>query len=482
VYRYFLKRRCERFLAKICLMIVSLAIVSQCQSPKCSQLVAAGYSIQFPSHVYRVTTFGPAGPNQLHVFFDENDNQVTDPSVLQQLASGAWTHDNVIVPPDARNGASLVTSLIQTSVQIETYTTVQELLARSMAEALKAAATGGVTASEAVENLTVGMLKSELLSSPRSFLILSAREGLTASLNAYSQMLAVPFPASNATVFRIEDLNAIKGFYLQAYALYLPNSALAAKLMPNASQMTDQALTSFIGQLFTVTPGFSAANDNQVLTLRSLLTLQKGIANLGTGLTALQDYSQDLNLVLNLANAEQRTISQLAIAAANSCIGPDGRPLIPAQVNSNSDPSVPDAIQTALTKSYPGWSFVKTYNPSETRGVCPLVKSPFPPYFISGDFDGDGKTDYAALISYAGKGIVVVFLARGAGFQAFPVFSTPYIPDTLMVLPAGWTYKDSSPKHFGTLALASVGIFGCEHGAIAFTYRRGAFVEVDTGE
>jgi len=282
----------------------------------CGQAVDAGYSILLQGHLYKVKTTGSAGPNQIHVFFDEKGVQVADSQLLQQLASAAWTRENVIVSPDARNGGNRVSGILGTSRALQGYSVVQDALARAMVEALEAGVTGGASLTKAVPNITVGILQSQLRSAPQTVFTLAAQHGLEMSADAYNQMNAVPLPPADATALIATDLSKIKDLYIQARSLELPYEALAAKLMPTSgSQLTNQAFASAISELIP-SVGLKAT---EIVTLQSLFDFQKSVANLSGSLPALQAYSQNLKLALNLADANNRTISEWATKSRSAC-------------------------------------------------------------------------------------------------------------------------------------------------------------------
>jgi hypothetical protein len=136
------------------------------------------------------------------------------------------------------------------------------------------------------------------------------------TVDAYNHMEAVPLPPADASVLNAPNLIKIRNFYVQARSLELPYEALAAKLMPtSAAQLTEQAFASAISEIIP-SAGFSST---EKVTLKTLWDFQTSVANLKDTLPALAAYSQNLNLALNLAAANDRTISQWAGAAANSC-------------------------------------------------------------------------------------------------------------------------------------------------------------------
>jgi hypothetical protein len=259
---------------------------------------------------------GSAGPDQKPYFFNENGTQVTDSLLLTQLATAVWTHDNVIASADARNGSGRVSAILGTSKTLQNYRNVQDVLARGMVEALEAAVTDGASLSKAVPNLTKGVFFNQVKSAPKIVFVVAAQRGLEASLTAYKQMEAVPLPPIDATVLSAPDLVRIKALYLQARTLELPYEALASKLMPTStSQLTNQALASALSELIPSV----GLNSTEQVTLNNLLDFQKSVANLSGSVPALQVYSENLKLALNLADANNSQISRTAANAANSC-------------------------------------------------------------------------------------------------------------------------------------------------------------------
>ena len=282
----------------------------------CSQAADLGYSILLQGHLYKVKGAGPAGPNQLHLFFDEKGTQVTDLNLLQQLAPAAWTRENVIVSADARNGASRVSGILGTSAALQGYGAVQDVLARAMAEAVEAGVTGGASLSKAIRNITLGVLRSQLQNAPKTLFTLAAQRGLEMSASAYKQMEAVPLPPADATVLNAPDLVKVRNFYVQARSLELPYEALAAKLMPtSAAELTQQALASAISELIPS----SRFNSTEQVTLKTLWYFQTSVGSLNTTVPALAAFSQNLNIALNLTAANNRTISQWATVSGTSC-------------------------------------------------------------------------------------------------------------------------------------------------------------------
>jgi hypothetical protein len=157
---------------------------------------------------------------------------------------------------------------------------------------------------------------NQLKNAPKTIFVLTAQRGLEQSLAAYKQMENVPLPPADAPVLNGPDLVRIKTYYSQARTLDLPYAALAAKLMPTtASQLTNQAFASMISELI---PSMGV-NNAEMVTLKRLLDLQKSVGNLRDTLPALQDFSQNVKLALDLAAAENKMASEWATKSASAC-------------------------------------------------------------------------------------------------------------------------------------------------------------------
>jgi hypothetical protein len=284
----------------------------------CSAGTFADYMINLNNHLYRVQSSGPAiGANRKLSFFDLGRTQVTDPALLAQLADAVWTHDNVIASSDARTGSTRVADILGTSKALQNYTTTQDILARAMVEAVEAGLTDGTSLSTAVQHVTVGVLKTQIKSLPKTLLTHTAQIGLAQSEADYKQLEA-DLPPTGATVFNATSLAQIHTLYVQARSLELAYSVLAAKLMPTTGkELSEQALKSALSEL-TVGPA-STASPTAAVTLKDLLNLQTSIANLTKALPAMQAYSQNLALASNLKTAESKEIAGWASSAVQVC-------------------------------------------------------------------------------------------------------------------------------------------------------------------
>jgi len=140
--------------------------------------------------------------------------------------------------------------------------------------------------------------------------------------------------------------------------------------------------------------------------------------------------------------------------------------------------SIPDGVKLVLDHLHPGWKLAEISD--EDRQICFKNESKYEPTLIWGDFDGDGKQDYAAIIKYGTKTAVIAFLARGTGYQPFEVFVTSQRikrpPDLLHVFPKGAQLGGTHRKALHESITAEY----CESSTIVYFYEAGTFHQVIT--
>jgi len=83
--------------------------------------------------------------------------------------------------------------------------------------------------------------------------------------------------------------------------------------------------------------------------------------------------------------------------------------------NINTIRSLPGKVKNYLSLHYKGWKL----SPSE-KGCTQEIN----PGYVSGDFNGDGKFDYAVKFSRGKKGYILAFLALKIGFKPFVLHDT----------------------------------------------------------
>ncbi|GEM_PF-960412 len=148
-----------------------------------------------------------------------------------------------------------------------------------------------------------------------------------------------------------------------------------------------------------------------------------------------------------------------------------------------SSSQMPDAIKAILDRSYRGWTPPQSSN--YDIATCKQPNPGFKYWFVWGDFNGDGKLDYAAEIANGTATYVIVFMASGYSFQ--PAVVERFANSTrgwavLGVAPKGAKLPDLQPTADGGFvarermiqADALLGI-GCETSAVAYIYSNSGF-------
>lgn len=133
-------------------------------SPRCNEAKDSGYSLLSSGHLYTVRNLDSA-TGSIHVFMDDKAAAVTDHSLLQQLALGAWTRDNIVASASTRaeinSKPGVIKAIAGTLQSIQRYEMVQDVLARAMATALEAGVTKGLSLPEAVPKLAGSFVRSQ---------------------------------------------------------------------------------------------------------------------------------------------------------------------------------------------------------------------------------------------------------------------------------------------------------------------------------
>jgi hypothetical protein len=91
---------------------------------------------------------------------------------------------------------------------------------------------------------------------------------------------------------------------------------------------------------------------------------------------------------------------------------------------------LPASARLTLNRRFPGWKFAEVSQ--EVRHFFETEMPGKSPYLIKGDFDGNGKPDYATLIWHGqvrnGQGTItwprsflVVFLRKGSGYRMYVI-------------------------------------------------------------
>ena len=151
--------------------------------------------------------------------------------------------------------------------------------------------------------------------------------------------------------------------------------------------------------------------------------------------------------------------------------------------------SLPDSLRSALDRRFPGWHYLKIDD--EITSFLRESVSPFArPDLISGDFDGNGFADYAALIEHKKSKVkirspeespvsLVVFLRTAAGFKMHVID-----PDGayLGLMKQGeWDYDYETQSHF-TYPHDAIFTGIWEKAGSSYIYEKGRFREIITSD
>ncbi|MDQ3918284.1 MAG: hypothetical protein M3348_07385, partial [Acidobacteriota bacterium] len=164
------------------------------------------------------------------------------------------------------------------------------------------------------------------------------------------------------------------------------------------------------------------------------------------------------------------------------CLSP---PALKAARGSAVTERLPRAVRAALDARFPGWRFAEAG--AEVRR---FFAERFPgarPDLIKGDFDGDGRTDFALLIEHGNferRGVSfervverLAFLKRGTGYRLYSLErSSPADPELYLTL----ARKGAASREFRTgrrfkYPHDSISVSHFEKAGGTYVYRRGRF-------
>jgi hypothetical protein len=131
---------------------------------------------------------------------------------------------------------------------------------------------------------------------------------------------------------------------------------------------------------------------------------------------------------------------------------------------------LPSTIRNLLNKNYAGWKL--------NQGVKNCASRPV----VSGDFDGNGKIDYAVMFTTRSKGFIVAFLATGISYKALilETNSASNMKDYFLALAQkGEEYAEIINDNFDRVTrqtLTDAPVSGlCESSAYLYIYEKGIF-------
>lgn len=140
--------------------------------------------------------------------------------------------------------------------------------------------------------------------------------------------------------------------------------------------------------------------------------------------------------------------------------------------------NLPQEIKTFLDLRYPGWQWGRVSK--EVEDYFHAQRLPFRPNLITGDFDGNGRPDYAVKIIAGGSWQFIVFLEHEGHFQGRVLASGsgPGLDVYLTLYRKGDRGYDFERNKRFTFArdAAEVNYFG--KAAVAYVYEQGKFKEI----
>jgi hypothetical protein len=186
-----------------------------------------------------------------------------------------------------------------------------------------------------------------------------------------------------------------------------------------------------------------------------------------------------------LRNAAQHEVISRAVLPVSVQL-----PLSPGPLPCEPAPELPSAIKSALDSRFPGWQF-----PAVSEDICKFLKDYVArdarPELISGDFDGNGRRDYAALVQHGtvtnsegmpiGHNVyVIAFLKKGSRFKMY--IADPEGGEYLVLMRKGKRDYDYETNRYFTYANDGIfaGIF--EKAGESYIYENGRFRAIITSD
>lgn len=133
---------------------------------------------------------------------------------------------------------------------------------------------------------------------------------------------------------------------------------------------------------------------------------------------------------------------------------------------------LPASARVMLNRRLAGWEFsevsseVRKFFKDNMRGASPVL--------ISGDFDGNGRLDYASLVQRGSRYYLVVFLRRGADYKMYVIRN----PDGEYLSLARKGTRDYNYNQQKEITYANDAIFTgiFEKGGSSYLFKNGRFI------
>lgn len=151
-------------------------------------------------------------------------------------------------------------------------------------------------------------------------------------------------------------------------------------------------------------------------------------------------------------------------------------------------PALPREIVAILDRDHHGWALVDNFAVLREPVVATqnLDTSRSHPNFVWGDFDGDGRQDYAVYVTVPGalgrERLLVAFLRREASFRSHVLARGTTLADYIWVAKKGTRYYDHGTERYFRLTHDAIDAVTIEKSATTYVYERGTFRAVTTAD
>jgi len=138
--------------------------------------------------------------------------------------------------------------------------------------------------------------------------------------------------------------------------------------------------------------------------------------------------------------------------------------------------ALPPRARALLDQKYQGWRMA--YSAPQIESWFQQYMPAFHPNLVFGDFNKDGKTDYAAQVLAGGRQHVVAFVASGTGYSMMPLAEDPADPFTFLVIykrgEKDFDFERMKPFRYATDAL---GVLYLKKTAVTYSWNGKGFVK-----
>lgn len=145
-------------------------------------------------------------------------------------------------------------------------------------------------------------------------------------------------------------------------------------------------------------------------------------------------------------------------------------------------PHVPPALRAMLDREYKGWHLAEVSQ--EVKAYFARERVTFSPNLLVGDFNGDGKRDYALLIEHHSRLVVLVFVNRGRSCTRHVLETLPKgdVSVYLWLFRKGEKDYDYEARKEFTYRIDAIGVMFYKKGGVSYVYERGRFHKVTTSD